>query len=123
MARAAFTVQTLTRAGAAPTFTAVASVDGYGVPNAAGKTILHFRNTNAAPRVVTVVTQPTVDGAAIAEKTFTVAATTGEIIIGPFDPNVYNSAYDSESLLYNCLYVSFDAIAGLTMAAYLPAAL
>ena len=63
--------------------------DTYRVDNN-GKVFLHFKKTAAVNCVVTVVTPNSEDGNAVADKTFTVPATTGDIHVGPFDPKIYN---------------------------------
>lgn len=46
---------------------------------------LHFKNTNAATRLITVVTPRTaVAGLAIPDVTHTIAALTGDVFLGPF---------------------------------------
>jgi hypothetical protein len=56
-----------------------------------GKTLLLLRNSGVTTRVCTVITQPTVDGEAVADKS--VSLLNGEhAVVGPFPPNVYDSA-------------------------------
>lgn len=64
--------------------------DTYQVPNN-GHVFLHFKKSGAGACTVTVVTPRSIDGNAIADKTFSVPATTGDIHVGPFDPKVYNA--------------------------------
>lgn len=62
-----------------------------------GKTILSFdKGANAC--TLTVTTPNTVRGVAVADPTFTIAASTEDQIVGPFAPDVFN---DSDG------YVSF----------------
>jgi len=122
MARTLKTVQVTNRvAGLTPTYTAFPGVDGFAVPNDAENVILHFKNTGGTNRTVTIATHPTVDGLAVPDRTYTVPATTGEIICGPFPASIYN-AYDSDTSTANCLYVSCDATTSLVCSAWKPGA-
>lgn len=79
---ALMTTQELGYAGNLPTLSAVNSSDTF-VPD--DRTFLWVKNTNAATRDITIVTPKTgVGGTAIADVTVTIAATTGEEMIGPF---------------------------------------
>jgi hypothetical protein len=93
MSRVALTVQSIARAGITPTFGALnASTDGgNSFPNN-GQTFLEVKNASGAPITVTFYFPATsyVDGAAVASKTVTVALTTGDKMIGPFPPGIYN---------------------------------
>ncbi len=72
---------------------AMAAADNYIMANN-GSVILHFIKTGAGAATITIVTNKTVGiGAlAVADLTFTVAATTGIEFAGPFAPEVYNDA-------------------------------
>ena len=83
---AQYTVQTVTRDGIEPTENPVAASDVF---NNDGNVRLWVDNQNAGTCTVTIVTQATVDGQAVSDKT--VAIPTGEKrLIGPFPPGVYN---------------------------------
>jgi len=69
----------------------MAIADNYIVRNN-GRVLLHFVKTGAGAATITVVTPNTVGGLAIAEQTFVVPATTGNVWAGPFDPGIYNDA-------------------------------
>ena len=75
-----------------------------------GVTLLLFEKTGAGACTVTVQTPATVVGLAVAERTFTVPATTGDVIAGPFPPGVYNDGADD-------LRFTLSEITGLTVAA------
>jgi hypothetical protein len=75
-----------------------------------GDVVLHVKNTNASPRIVTITTPRTVDGVAVADPAITIPATTGDKIIGPFPPATFNNAG-------GLVYVDFDASTGVTIAA------
>lgn len=75
-----------------------------------GVTLLLFEKTGAGACTVTVQTPATVGGLAVAERTFTVPATTGDVIAGPFPPRVYNDTAGD-------LRFTLSEITGLTVAA------
>jgi len=104
---AILTVQEIVRAGVIPTYNAAAG-GGDSFPNDS-RILLHFKNTNAAARNVTVATQITVDGKAVADDVLNVPATTGDKMIGPFPSSLYNDVNGRVQLTY-------DATAGLTVA-------
>ncbi len=74
-----------------------------------GRMWLHFLKTGAGDCIVTVQTPKTVGGLAVAERTFTVVATTGDIVAGPFPPSIYNDALGD-------LRFTLDEITGLDVA-------
>jgi hypothetical protein len=81
------------RTGRAATYHAdlVASTNNYVVRNP-GNVILHFKKSGAGNCNVILVTPKSVDGLAITDRTVTVPATTGDLFIGPFPPDIYNNA-------------------------------
>jgi hypothetical protein len=97
MSTVTLTVQEIARTGLAVTRTAAGSspllnvVDTFQFNNT-GKEFLHFMKSGAGACTVTISTPGTVDGLAIADRTVTVAATTGDNMIGPFPPSNYNTA-------------------------------
>src|SRR5512139_1133774 len=97
MSTIALTVYDMSRTGLSVTRTAAGAspllnvVDTFQFNNT-GKEFLHFMKSGAGACTVTISTPGTVDGLAIADRTVTVAATTGDIIIGPFPPATYNTA-------------------------------
>jgi hypothetical protein len=105
---AVLTVTNLTRTGDGKSFVA-ADVAGDLVPNGDGKTLLYFRNTNAAPRIVTVNSVRPCDQGFDHNEQITVAATTGDEICGPYDPARFNNDSGQLSLTY-------DAVTNLTVA-------
>lgn len=76
-----------------------------------GKVMLHFKKTGAGVCTVTFVTPNSEDGNAVADKTVTVPATTGDIHVMGVNPKIYNRKgfHDFEFTLSD--------IAGLTVAA------
>lgn len=91
MANITKAVQDIVAAGVTPTYTTPTITDTYLVNNN-GKTLIHVKNANAAPTVVTIVTPNTVGGNAIADLTVTVPATTGDVMIGHLPPAIYNNS-------------------------------
>jgi hypothetical protein len=106
MARTALTAQVITRAGIAPSY-AAANVDGHSWPNN-GTQLLQVKNASGSPITVTFPIPVTVDGQAVASKTVSVPATTGDRLIGPF-PVQYNQ-------LNGDLNVDFSAVTSVTVA-------
>lgn len=86
------TIQKVTRSGSGltPSYTAVADTADTHYVNNDGKVFLHFKKTGAGNATVTIATQVTLDGNALADLTATVVATTGDKMLGPFDPAIYN---------------------------------
>ena len=70
---------------------------------------MQFKNTNAAARNVTIATQVTVDGKAVADDVINVPLTTGDVMVGPFPPGIYNDVNGRVQLTY-------DAVTNLTVA-------
>lgn len=106
---AVLTVQQAALAGLAPSY-AAASAGGDSFPND-GKIVLHVKNTNGSARTVTVASQvQATAGRAPANNAVSIPATTGDKIIGPFDPSIWNDSTGS------CL-VTYSADTGVTIAA------
>lgn len=74
-----------------------------------GKCVVLIEKSGAGACTVTVTSSATVNGIAVVDPTFTVPASTGDVVIGPFACNVFN---DSDG------YVSFTLsnVAGLSAA-------
>lgn len=83
------TPQVLDVAGITPSYTSLATADTYLISNN-GRVQLHFKKTGAGDAIITYITPPTIDGLAIASRTDTVVATTGDRMVGKFKPSVYN---------------------------------
>lgn len=98
-----------TDAGIAPTYTEPTTTDTYKVVNN-GRMVLYVKKTGAGACDVTVVTPNNVGGLAIADRVVSVPATTGERIIGPFPPTLYNDGNQD-------LSVTFSEITGLSFVA------
>ena len=97
--------------GLAPAYTGslVANTNTYKVPHD-DRTFLHFKKTGAGACVVTVQTPATLRGRAVAESTYNVPATTGDVLIGPFPSDLYRQADGT-------INITLSEVTGLTMAA------
>ena len=73
--------------GTAPTFSAANASDTF---VAGPNVLLYVKNTNAATRTITLTTPATAGGVAIADPQGTIAATTGELVFGGFQGQLYN---------------------------------
>lgn len=91
MARTARTVQQISRSGLAPAYTAADNTNGETIPNN-GTTFLHVKNTGGGACTVTISIPGQVDGQAVASRTVSVPATTGDRMIGPFPTGTYNQS-------------------------------
>lgn len=95
--------------GRIPAYQAPNITDTFTFPND-GETFLHVKKTGAGSCNVTVVTPGTVDGNAIADLVVSIPASTGDKMIGPFRPEIYN---DPTTGLISC---TFSEVTGLTVA-------
>lgn len=91
MADSTLTPTAAAASGTAASPTAMAVGTNYIVRND-GRVLLHFVKTGAGNANITIVTPNTVGGLAIADQTFVVPATTGNVWAGPFPPSIYNDA-------------------------------
>lgn len=74
-----------------------------------GKEILLVEKTGATDCTITATTPATQRGVAIADPTFTCPATTGDVVVGPFSPDVFNDSDGYTS-------ITLSNITGLTVA-------
>lgn len=100
MPATARTPQVIKRTGLAPAYTAADASNGETCPNN-GSLFLHVKNTGGAACTVTIATQGTVDGLAIADLAVSVPATTGDRLIGPFPPGIYNDSNGNIGVSYS----------------------
>lgn len=107
---ATIAVQKITRAGITPSYAAAVGPDAFAND---GQTFLHAKNTNAAPRTVTVAAtvNPLPVGTQLQNVAVTVPATTGDKMFGPFPGSAFNQAD-------NTCAVTYDATANLTIGAF-----
>lgn len=108
MARSVLAVQQIVRTGLTPSYSA-ANALGHSVPNDGERTFIHVKTVGTAC-VVTVQTPITVDGLAVAERTYSIG-TNSERLIGPFPRNQYNQGSEE-------VYVDFDTVTAVTCAAF-----
>lgn len=92
MAEQNVTVQQIARAGLTLSYSAASASDNYKVPNDGRRTFLHFKKSGAGDATITITTPGTVDGLAVADRTVTVPASTGDVMVGPFPAAAYNDA-------------------------------
>jgi hypothetical protein len=90
MADVTWTPQKITLNKITPSYNASLSIsDTYHIRNN-GKMFVHFKKTAAVVCTVTVQTPATLGGLAVAEHTFTVPASTGDVMAGPFTTGIFN---------------------------------
>ena len=88
MARGVVTVQETSRDGLTPTYVAADATNGHEFTGSQ-KEVIHVKNGNASDVVMTVVTNMTQDGLAVADKTITIPAGE-ERICGAWLKSVYH---------------------------------
>lgn len=111
MARTSLAVTQITVAGTTPSYSAADSANGMALASNNGNTWLHVKNTGGSPCTVTLTTPYTVGGVAVTDPTVSVIATSGDKLIGPLDPTVFNQADGT-------VYVDFSTSSGVTVAAF-----
>lgn len=109
MARTALTVQSAAISGLTPSYAAGDLANGHEFVND-GNTMLHVKNTGGGACTVTLQTPGKVAGVDISDPTVVVPATTGDKMIGPFDPTVFNQSG-------GLVYVDISTGTGVTLAA------
>jgi hypothetical protein len=110
MANIAVAFQQIVIAGIAPAYTGSLSASNqYQVPND-GRVFLHFKKTGAGACTVTIVTQKVYKGLQLPNRTFVVPATTGDVMAGPWEPDLVNDANQ-------LLNFTLSEITGLSVAA------
>lgn len=102
---ATLTSQEIVRAGLTATYAACAGGGDEFVNT--GDEIIHIKNGAGVTQTVTIVTDATVDGLAVADRAVAILAGT-EQIIGPFPTGTYNDANAKVQLTY-------DAVVTLTI--------
>ncbi len=103
-------IQEITRLGSGltPSYAAGDAAETYVIPNN-GAVFVHVKKIGINACTVTVVTPGTIDGMAIPDYTATVPASTGDKMIGPFPPSIYNDSVGR-------ITVTFSEVTGLTFA-------
>lgn len=109
MAVVTWTPDVVTDAGVTVTrHSSLSTSDTYKFRNT-GKTRLLVTKSGAGACTLTIVTPATVRGLAVSDKTVTVAASTGDMAVGPFPPSLYNDENGDVS-------VTFSEITGIIAA-------
>jgi len=75
-----------------------------------GRIFLHLTNTNGASRAVTITTPYQEGGLDLADVYVTLEATTGDVMVGPFPPKLFNNSG-------GFVQVNFSAISDVKVAA------
>lgn len=120
MAFTQLALQTISRTGIVPSFTA-APAGGSALDNTTGRVFLYVKNGGASPITVTIGSAKTIDGRTLAAPTVTVA-NAAEKIIGPFPKSLYNEV-EPDTGLTEAVKIAYSAVTTVTVAAlYLPAA-
>ncbi len=107
MARTALTVQTVVTSstGLTPSYATVDNTNGNYFTWPGGRVFLHVKNTNASTRTLTIDAPQTIDGLAMADPTYTIAANTGDHMIGPLSDKLVQTngqVYLDWSAATNC---------------------
>lgn len=104
---ATLTVADIPPSGVTPTYNACAG-GGDQFAND-GRVLCHFKNTSGGAITVTFVAQVACNRGTIHSTTLVVPATTGDKMIGPFDPQIFN---DSNGMLQ----MTYSGVTNLTVA-------
>ena len=113
MAYTNIAVQSITKSGLAPTYTAATAVDGNMFTNT-GKEFIHVVNADAGAINVTIPTPATVAGLSIEDKVVAVPGNT-DMMIGPFEAGFFNQPAGGTDA--GKVYVQYSAVVNVTVAA------
>lgn len=116
MARTALVSTSIVYTGVAVPAAAAANALGHKIANPSGRTWIEVINADASPITVTVQTQATYEGLAVADQTITVTNGTSKMI-GPWKPAIYNvlTSGDADE---GMVYVDFSAVTSITVRAW-----
>ena len=95
---ATLTVQNISLAGITPSYAAAAAA-GDEFANT-GDTLFHIKN-GGSEITLTIETPAKIEGIDIAEITVTIPATTGDKMVGPFDPSIFNQTTGRVAVTYS----------------------
>jgi len=76
-----------------------------------GKVMMHMKKSGAGACTVTLKTPPQVQGLDIADPTFTLPASIGDLMVGPFPPSIFNDSA-------NDMRFNLSEVTGMTFALY-----
>lgn len=110
MPRTALTLQDISIAGLAPTYSAGDAANGHTIAGADSDSFLHVKNTGGGACTVTLNATARIAGLALANQTVSVPATTGDKMIGPLRPDVFGQSDGA-------CYVDLSTATGVTLAA------
>lgn len=111
-ANVAVSVQQIVKSALTQTYTSsgLLTTNTYQFTNE-GRVFLHFKKTGAGNCTVTITTQGTLQGYAVTDQTVTVPATTGDVMVGPFAPSLFNDASELVSFtISDTVGLSFAAL-------------
>lgn len=90
MADTTLSVEKMGINGLAATYNAMSTANTYFARNG-GRLFLHFKKSGAGDADVTIVATKSVLGLSVEDLVVTVPASTGDVMIGPFPPGVFNN--------------------------------
>ena len=92
MATAVLTIQPVVIGGLTPSFTAATATDGFEFVGNDGQVFIRIKNTNASTRTATPTpTGKSRSGLSLTGTGVNIPATTGDVLIGPFDVSDYGT--------------------------------
>lgn len=97
---ATLTVQNISLSGITPSY-AAAAAGGDEFANT-GDTLFQIKN-GGSEITLTIETPAKIEGIDIAEITVTIPATTGDKMIGPFDPSIFNQSTGRVAVTYSAV--------------------
>jgi len=110
MAEVRLTPQKILKTGITPAYTGSLNIVDTHLIRNTGRMFLHFKKSAAVIANVTIKTPMTVAGLTVQENVVAVPATTGDKIIGPFPPTIFNDSVGD-------VVFTTDDVDGLTVAA------
>lgn len=115
MADVVITAQDLTDADLDITRTAISTGNTYQITIPPGGVVLNIVKTGAGNANITITTYKTVNGLAVADRTFQVDATTGDVVLIIKDRDVYgNSSGQAELVTDEGTGITVAALKGLS---------
>jgi hypothetical protein len=104
--------QKVTKAGMSAVYTAgiIAGTTDFVFKNS-GRSVLHAKKSGAGACTLTLKTPTQIQGLDITDPTVNVPASTGDVMIGPFPPSIFNDGA-------NDMRFNLSEVTGLTFAIY-----